>query len=375
MSTNTFVSAANLAYYDSLLKGVAVGAASIEGRTITLKAVNGTVVGTVEIPQAVYNLSSSTQQGLMSAAQFVKLESIAEGATKTEASGTNGVLTINGTPVNVYVHPTGAALTSGIYKIATDASGHITTGVAVTKADLVALGLPAQDTTYNKASATADGLMSKEDFSKLEDVSEGATSVAGSTTNGNIIIDGAETKVYRHATHTALTSGLYKVTVDGEGHVVAAAAATKADITALGIPGQDTTYGPATAAKDGLMSAAHFSKVEGIAAGAQVNVLEKVSVNGAALAINSKGVNIDLSSYALKTDLVGLYDLKGSVDTYADLPTNAEKGDVYNVIAADDANGIRAGENVVWTGTEWDRLGGSHEITGISNAEIDALFA
>lgn len=375
MPTNTFVSAANLAYYDSLLKGVAVGAASIEGRTITLKSVNGTVVGTVEIPQAVYNLSSSTQQGLMSAAQYVKLEGIAEGATKTEASGTNGVLNINGTAVNVYIHPTGAALTSGIYKIATDTNGHITTGVAVTKADLVALGLPAQDTTYNKASATADGLMSKEDFAKLEDVSEGATAVAGSTTNGNIIIDGAETKVYRHATHTALTSGLYKVTVDGEGHVVAAAAATKADITALGIPGQDTTYTNATASKAGLMSAAHFTKVEGIAAGAQVNVLEKVSVNGTALAINSKGVNIDLSGYALKTDLVGLYDLKGSVDTYADLPTNAEKGDVYNVIAADDANGIRAGENVVWTGTEWDRLGGSHEITGISNDEIDALFA
>lgn len=375
MSTNTFVSAANLAYYDSLLKGVAVGAASIEGRTITLKAVNGTVVGTVEIPQAVYNLSSSTQQGLMSAAQYVKLEGIAEGATKTEASGTNGVLKINGTAVNVYIHPTGAALTSGIYKIATDANGHITTGVAVTKADLVALGLPAQDTTYNKATANADGLMSKEDFAKLEDVSEGATAVAGSTTNGNIIIDGTETKVYRHATHTALTSGLYKVTVDGEGHVVAAAAATKADITALGIPGQDTTYTDATASKSGLMSAAHFTKVEGIAAGAQVNVLEKVSVNGTALAINSKGVNIDLSSYALKTDVASAVNYRGSVDTYADLPASPATGDMYNVVAADAANGIDAGVNVVWNGTGWDAMAPMITITGISNAEIDALFA
>ena len=103
-------------------------------------------------------------------------------------------------------------------------------------------------------------------------------------------------------------------------------------------------------------------------------MLEKVSVNGEALTVNSKGVNIDLSSYALKTDLVGLYDLKGSVDTYSALPTNAEKGDVYNVVAADAAHDIVAGDNVVWTGTEWDKLGGTFSVSGISNSEIDALF-
>ena len=48
--------------------------------------------------------------------------------------------------------------------------------------------------------------------------------------------------VYTHPTYTAKSSGLYKVAVDGTGHVSGATAVTKSDITALGIPAQDTTY-------------------------------------------------------------------------------------------------------------------------------------
>ena len=48
--------------------------------------------------------------------------------------------------------------------------------------------------------------------------------------------------VYTHPTYTSKSSGLYKITVDGTGHVSGATAVTKADITALGIPAQDTTY-------------------------------------------------------------------------------------------------------------------------------------
>lgn len=47
---------------------------------------------------------------------------------------------------------------------------------------------------------------------------------------------------YTHPTFSALSSGLYKVTTNGEGHVTAGAAVQKSDITALGIPAQDTIY-------------------------------------------------------------------------------------------------------------------------------------
>ena len=70
--------------------------------------------------------------------------------------------------------------------------------------------------------------------------------------------------VYTHPGFTARSSGLYKITVNNQGHVTDVAAVTKEDITALGIPGQDTntTYTAATTQKDGLMSKTDKQKVD-----------------------------------------------------------------------------------------------------------------
>lgn len=73
---------------------------------------------------------------------------------------------------------------------------------------------------------------------RLENV--GSTKVEASAVNGNIKINGVETKVYTHPSYTAKASGLYKITTDATGHVSAATAVAKADITALGIPAKDT---------------------------------------------------------------------------------------------------------------------------------------
>lgn len=65
--------------------------------------------------------------------------------------------------------------------------------------------------------------------------------------------------VYTHPNYTAKSSGLYKITVDGTGHVSATTAIAKSDITALGIPAQDTTYSnfvkSGSGAKAGLVPA------------------------------------------------------------------------------------------------------------------------
>lgn len=82
---------------------------------------------------------------------------------------------------------------------------------------------------------------------------------------------------YVHPSYTAKTSGLYKVTVDATGHVSAAAAVTKDDITALGIPGQDTTYPEATTTKAGLMSAADKSKLDGMTIATDAEVSEMLT--------------------------------------------------------------------------------------------------
>lgn len=46
--------------------------------------------------------------------------------------------------------------------------------------------------------------------------------------------------IYTHPGYTSRSNGFYKVTVDGTGHVSGVSSVTKSDITALGIPGQDT---------------------------------------------------------------------------------------------------------------------------------------
>lgn len=74
-------------------------------------------------------------------------------------------------------------------------------------------------------------------------VKQNGTSKGTFTMNqsGNTTIELTDNNtVYTHPSYTAKSSGLYKVTVDATGHVSAATAVTKADITGLGIPGSDT---------------------------------------------------------------------------------------------------------------------------------------
>lgn len=59
----------------------------------------------------------------------------------------------------------------------------------------------------------------------------------------------------------------------------------------------------ATTEKDGFLSKEDKAKLDGIATGAQVNVLEGVKVNGTDVAIVDKKVDINLSSYAKTTEV------------------------------------------------------------------------
>ena len=59
-----------------------------------------------------------------------------------------------------------------------------------------------------------------------------------------------------------------------------------------------------------------------------------------------------------------VYRYRGTVSTYADLPSSGlEIGDVWNIETADSAHGIKAGDNVAWNGTTWDALAGEIDLT------------
>lgn len=112
------------------------------------------------------------------------------------------------------------------------------------------LGVTAAGFKLDVATASTPGAMSAADKTKLDGIAEGANN-------------------YTHPAQTAHESGLYKVTVDAQGHVSDAEAVTKTDITGLGIPAQDTTYTDVTAGgASGLMTGADKTKMDGIAVGA-----------------------------------------------------------------------------------------------------------
>lgn len=144
---------------------------------------------------------------------------------------------------------------------------------------------------------------------------------------------------YTHPTYTARASGLYKITVDNIGHVSNVSAVTKSDITALGIPAQDTvyslptassstlggvkttsdvsstsgltacpiisgvpyykdtntTYTTATTSDNGLMSSSDKSKLDGIATGATKVVVDSALSTSSTNAIQNKIVTTELN--------------------------------------------------------------------------------
>lgn len=120
------------------------------------------------------------------------------------------------------------------------------------------LGVTAAGFKLDLATTSTAGAMSAADKAKLDGIAAGANN-------------------YTHPEHTAHESGLYKVTVDAQGHVTDADPVAKEDITGLGIPAQDTTYGEATQETAGLMSAADKKKIDGMVIAEDSEVTEMLN--------------------------------------------------------------------------------------------------
>lgn len=87
-----------------------------------------------------------------------KITVAGSGNAVTTGSIVGDTLTLTkGATYNNYVHPIGDAPSKalGFYKFATDSLSHVRNPIAVTKADITALGIPAQDTTYTLPLASA----------------------------------------------------------------------------------------------------------------------------------------------------------------------------------------------------------------------------
>ena len=146
-----------------------------------------------------------------------------------------------------------------------------TMNAAITKLNGIVAGIGGEEDDYATVIAAIEGKISAAQSAIYAAITAG-------NTNGHLKVNGTDVTVYTHPAHTAKASGLYKVTVDGEGHVSAAEAVAKADITALGIPAQDTTYTDVTAGgASGLMSGADKTKLDGLIVAEDTEVTEMLN--------------------------------------------------------------------------------------------------
>ena len=334
-------------------------------------------------PNTTYSNATTSTDGLMSSEDKTKLDGIETGANK-------------------YTHPSYTNRTSGLYKITVDATGHVSAATAVTKTDITNLGIPGQDTntTYAPATGDTDGLMSSEDKTKLDGIASGANK-------------------YTHPSYTAKASGLYKVTVDALGHVSAVASVTKADITALGIPGSDTnttyavfkgatasaaggtglvpapavgqntrflrgdgtwqtppntTYGVATGETNGLMSAADKTKLDGIASGANNYAHPTFTARDAGLykiTVNNQG-HVTAATAVVKGDITAL-GIPSTNTTYNNATTSTD-----GLMSSEDKtklDGIATGANKYTHPSYTARTSGLYKITVDATGHVSAVTA
>ena len=262
-----------------------------ENRDISLPNKNGTIALTSDVPTKVSDLTndsgfitSYTETDPVfaaSPAHGITANDISNWNSKTSNTGTvtqitagtglsGGDITTSGT-IN-HSNSVTAQATQALYPIAIDAQGHISGyGDAVTPLTasstldatklsgiIPTASLPSYVDDVVEYSARSFFPSTGETGKIYVDTSTNITyrwsgstyveispSLALGTTSSTAFRGDYGNAAYAHAVTnkgSAFSSGLYKITTNSEGHVTAATAVAKTDITALGIPAQDTTY-------------------------------------------------------------------------------------------------------------------------------------
>lgn len=138
--------------------------------------------GDAQLQTNINNLQSTMNTEL--AKKVGKVTVAGSGNAVTTASISGDTLTLTkGATYNNYVHPAGSAPSkaSGFYKFSTDSTSHISGVTAVTKADITALGIPAQNTntTYTFANGSAGNFTVTPSGGSAQTVSVGKPANAG----------------------------------------------------------------------------------------------------------------------------------------------------------------------------------------------------
>lgn len=127
--------------------------------------------------------------------------------------------------------------------------------------------------------------------------------------------------------------------------------------------------------KDKILEADYSGwKQMDVAAAQTVEIIDSLSSSSTTAALSAnQGRVLGQRVTTLEGKLSSVYSYKGSKATYAELPSDAAAGDVWNVEEAHDNH--PAGTNWAWTGTAWDALGGAIDLSAYYNkTQADAAI-
>ena len=367
---------------------------SKNGSSITLTGSNGHSTMVTD-DNTIYTVVTTSKDGLMSKEMLTKLNGIEAGAQKNTITGVKGSSETTYRTGNVNITKANIGLANVEDKSSATIRGEITKANVTTALGYTPLDQAKKGVANGVAELGADGKIPSAQLpSYVDDVLEYNTKSEFPTTGeaGKIYIAKDNNKTYRwsgtayteisaslalgttsstafrgdhgkiaydhaQAKGVAFASGLYKITTNAQGHVTAATAVVKADITALGIPGSNTTYSKATASADGLMSKEDFSKLAGIAANANNYSLPKASTTvlggvkvGTNLSIDTNGVlSAKDTTYSAATTSANGLMTKEMVTKLNGIATNANNYSLPTA-SATVKGGVKIGSGLTMTG-------------------------
>lgn len=352
------------------------------GTNVTLTPDAATDKITISSTNTTYNPATGAANGLMSAADKAKLDGVSAGANNYVHPAGDG---------NLHVPATGVGNQGKLLRAGTTAGSLVWGNLSKTEVGL-ALVDNTPDSTKPISGPTKTALDMKADFRRVTampaEYSEGITTLhlpaldAPSTAETlaiaspvfNLKFNASGTYSVRYkAKRPGSTDTLWSEWVSNvaftddyakklDGVSAGANNYTHPVTHPATIIVEDASHRFATDSEKGAWNAKASTAVVTTSANGLMAAADKVKLNGFGTA----------STYALKTDIVGMYKYKGTVSDVTKLPTTGQvTGDVYNITTASVYGA--AGANVAWDGTKWDSLGEIFTITSVTNAEIDTI--
>lgn len=111
---------------------------------------------------------------------------------------------------------------------------------------------------------------------------------------------------------------------------------------------------------------------------AQANVIESIKVNNSALTVSSKSVNITVPTTVAELTDASDYAKKSDITSmykFMGSVATVEALPTTGNVAGHVYNVEASGMNYAWTGSEWDALGEIFSIASITNTEIDTILS